>query len=101
MFLTELRLYVDWFRLAAERSPRPPSAGGSNGLHAFAENLIAGIVYYQDLARHLPDRMRQSFLAGLAAERDEIMRSAGGAGVTTAGGEPADLAVPCGSQDSH
>ncbi|MFH1034390.1 MAG: hypothetical protein V1806_07775 [Pseudomonadota bacterium] len=72
MFLQELRLYVEQLSQDVRRMSDDLARRPQGQLDTFRENLLEGIAYYRDLARHFIDEQRGRFLEELQDLQDQV-----------------------------
>lgn len=72
MFISELGLYVDYFRKEYEKLSLGLLTNTPKYFREFKENLLDGIEYYRRIAEQLVEGQRENFLSDLKALRHEF-----------------------------
>ena len=65
VFITELRLYVEYLRRDIEKSSMGLIERTAKDLLTFRDNLLSGIAYYRDLAEEFSKKQKAAFLDDL------------------------------------
>jgi hypothetical protein len=72
MFITELRLYIEYLRKELDRHALGLSARTPKYFSEFRDNLLSGVEYYKGLAGQFIEEKRTRFETELARLREEI-----------------------------